>query len=165
MLRLINAVTDISYYGKGSNPSVAPTYPARDDISRTQSPRSDQAWECVGRKTHAAGAKARRPADGVCPQPRRYAANKIMKKIEIPQLHFTDMTSEKNAQIGQAREAFQMLYQISQLLCTGLDQETLTICIRLCELGVDPEVLARVIKEIRKMGENATQNKPLSTQP
>ncbi|CAK1579739.1 unnamed protein product [Parnassius mnemosyne] len=74
------------------------------------------------------------------------------------------MTSEKNAQIGQAREAFQMLYQISQLLCTGLDQETLTICIRLCELGVDPEVLAHVIKEIRKMGENATQNKPLSTQ-
>ncbi|KAF9406080.1 hypothetical protein HW555_013424 [Spodoptera exigua] len=35
------------------------------------------------------------------------------------------MTSEKNAQVGQAREAFQMMYQISQLLCTGLDADTL----------------------------------------
>ncbi|KAJ2939011.1 hypothetical protein O0L34_g18988 [Tuta absoluta] len=68
------------------------------------------------------------------------------------------MTSEKNAQLGQAREAFQMLYQISQLLGTGLDAETLTTCIKLCELGVDPEVLAHVIKEIRKIGDSNTQN-------
>lgn len=70
------------------------------------------------------------------------------------------MTSEKNAQLGQARETFQMLYQISQLLCTGLDADTLTTCIRLCELGVDPEILAHVIKEIRKMGENPMHIKP-----
>lgn len=75
------------------------------------------------------------------------------------------MTSEKNAQLGQAREAFQMMYQISQLLCTGLDPETLTICIRLCELGVDPEVLAHVIKEVRKMGDNTVQNKSVNLQP
>lgn len=72
------------------------------------------------------------------------------------------MTSERNVQIGQARETFQMLYQISQLLSTGLDTETLTICIKLCELGVDPEVLAHIIKEIKKMGTNAAQNKPLN---
>lgn len=75
------------------------------------------------------------------------------------------MTSEKNAQVGQAREAFQMMYQISQLLCTGLDPDTLSICIRLCELGVDPEVLANVIKEIRKMGDTAAQNRPTHLQP
>lgn len=74
------------------------------------------------------------------------------------------MTSEKNAQVGQARETFQVLFQISQLLNTGLDAETLTICIRLCELGVDPEVLAHVIKEIRKVNENAVQNKPSNSQ-
>ncbi|CAG4964356.1 unnamed protein product [Colias eurytheme] len=74
------------------------------------------------------------------------------------------MTSEKNAQVGQAREAFQMLHQISQLLNTGLDSETLTICIRLCELGVDPELLAVVIKEIRKMGDASTQSKPNNLQ-
>ncbi|KAL0832369.1 hypothetical protein ABMA28_001799 [Loxostege sticticalis] len=75
------------------------------------------------------------------------------------------MTSEKNAQLGQAREAFQLMYQISQLLCTGLDPDTLTICIRLCELGVNPEVLAHVIKEIRKMGDSTVQNKPVNLQP
>lgn len=75
------------------------------------------------------------------------------------------MTSEKNAQLGQARETFQMLYQISQLLCTGLDADTLTTCIRLCELGVDPEILAHVIKEIRKMGEAPMQNKPGTMHP
>lgn len=75
------------------------------------------------------------------------------------------MTSEKNALLGQAREAFQMMYQISQLLSTGLDPETLTICIRLCELGVDPEVLSHVIKEVRKIGENTVQNKPTNSQP
>lgn len=69
------------------------------------------------------------------------------------------MTSERNAQISQARETFQMLHQISQLLCTGLDADALTICIKLCELGVDPETLAHVIKEIRKMGETAAQQK------
>ncbi|OWR41167.1 mitotic-spindle organizing protein 1 [Danaus plexippus plexippus] len=74
------------------------------------------------------------------------------------------MTSEKNAQISQARETFQILYQISQLLSTGLDTETLTICIRLCELGVDPEVLAHVIKEIRKMGEATVHDKPVNLQ-
>lgn len=74
------------------------------------------------------------------------------------------MTSEKNAQVGQARETFQVLFQISQLLNTGLDAETLTICIRLCELGVDPEVLAHVIKEIRKVSENTVQNKPSNLQ-
>lgn len=75
------------------------------------------------------------------------------------------MTSEKNAQIAQAQEAFQMMHQISELLCTGLDTESLAICIRLCELGVDPETLAHVIYEIRKMGENTMQNKAPSANP
>lgn len=70
------------------------------------------------------------------------------------------MTSERNAQISQARETFQMLHQISQLLNTGLDTESLTICIKLCELGVHPEVLALVIKEIRKIGEKSSSQKP-----
>ncbi|CAK1541240.1 unnamed protein product [Leptosia nina] len=74
------------------------------------------------------------------------------------------MTSEKNAQIGQAREAFQLLYQISQLLNTGLDAETLRICIQLCELGVNPDTLALVIKEIRKMGDTSAQNKQTNLQ-
>lgn len=75
------------------------------------------------------------------------------------------MTSERNAQVGQAREAFQMLFEISQLLHTGLDSEALSICIRLCELGVHPDSLAQAVMEIRKTSENASQNKPRNLPP
>ena len=39
---------------------------------------------------------------------------------------------------------------MSKLLNTGLDGETLMTCVRLCEGGVNPEALARVIKELRR---------------
>ena len=39
--------------------------------------------------------------------------------------------------------------EISQLLNTGLDAETLAICVKLCESGVNPEALASVIQELR----------------
>ena len=42
------------------------------------------------------------------------------------------------------------LMEISKLLNTGLDSETLTICVRLCESGVNPEALALVIQELRR---------------
>ena len=40
--------------------------------------------------------------------------------------------------------------EISKLLNTGLDMETLTVCVRLCENGVNPEALALVIQELRR---------------
>ena len=36
------------------------------------------------------------------------------------------------------------------MLETGLDSETLAICIKLCENGVNPEALAMVIQELRR---------------
>uniref|UniRef100_UPI00398E9CB2 mitotic-spindle organizing protein 1 isoform X1 n=1 Tax=Pristiophorus japonicus TaxID=55135 RepID=UPI00398E9CB2 len=43
-----------------------------------------------------------------------------------------------------------VLLEISRLLNTGLDMESLSICVRLCEQGINPEALASVIKELRK---------------
>ena len=43
-----------------------------------------------------------------------------------------------------------VLHEISQLLNTGLDRETLSICASLCETGVDPEALATVVLEMQK---------------
>ena len=40
--------------------------------------------------------------------------------------------------------------ETSKLLNTGLDAETLAICVRLCEKGVNPEALAMVIQELRR---------------
>uniref|UniRef100_A0A8B9M2E8 Mitotic-spindle organizing protein 1 n=1 Tax=Accipiter nisus TaxID=211598 RepID=A0A8B9M2E8_9AVES len=40
---------------------------------------------------------------------------------------------------------------ISRILNTGLDMETLSICVRLCEQGINPEALSSVIKELQNL--------------
>ena len=40
--------------------------------------------------------------------------------------------------------------EISDLLNTGLDGETLRICVQLLEAGVNPEALAAVVLEIKR---------------
>ena len=40
----------------------------------------------------------------------------------------------------EANEALDTVHQIAQILDTGLDKETLSILIALCESGVNPEV-------------------------
>ncbi|KTW29718.1 mitotic-spindle organizing protein 1 [Pneumocystis carinii B80] len=49
-----------------------------------------------------------------------------------------------------ARETIDILYEISVILNTGLDKNCLSLCVSLCENGVNPEALANVIKELRK---------------
>jgi mitotic-spindle organizing protein 1 len=39
---------------------------------------------------------------------------------------------------------------MANLLGTGLDRQTLSILIALCEHGVNPEALAAVVKELRR---------------
>jgi len=66
--------------------------------------------------------------------------------------------------ITQARETVDILFEISQLLNTGLDRETLSVCISLCEAGVNPEALAAVVKELRRESQailNSSPNIPL----
>ncbi|XP_067890386.1 mitotic-spindle organizing protein 1 [Heterodontus francisci] len=52
--------------------------------------------------------------------------------------------------LNAVRETMDVLLEISRLLNTGLDMESLSICVRLCEQGINPEALASVIKELRK---------------
>lgn len=50
---------------------------------------------------------------------------------------------------NQMSETMDNLLEISKLLNTGLDAETLNVCVQLCELGINPEAISTVIKEIR----------------
>lgn len=50
----------------------------------------------------------------------------------------------------EAKEAIEILYEISQILNTGLDRTSLSILVSLCENGVNPEALAAVVKELRR---------------
>ena len=40
--------------------------------------------------------------------------------------------------------------EISDLLNTGLDEESLKVCVQLLEAGVNPEALAAVVRELRR---------------
>lgn len=41
------------------------------------------------------------------------------------------------------------IYEISNILNTGLDRESLSLLVALCENGVNPDSLSMVVKEIR----------------
>ncbi|XP_007545460.1 PREDICTED: mitotic-spindle organizing protein 1 [Poecilia mexicana] len=63
------------------------------------------------------------------------------------------MASAANTNMNAVRETMDVLLEISRLLNTGLDMESLSICVRLCEQGINPEALSAVIKELRKASE------------
>ncbi len=51
---------------------------------------------------------------------------------------------------NRANEALGIVCEISNILGTGLDKETLSILIGLLESGVNPEALAAVVRELRR---------------
>jgi mitotic-spindle organizing protein 1 len=52
------------------------------------------------------------------------------------------MDQKHQYQQRRARESVNTLFELSQLLNTGLDKRTLALCVSLCEQGVNPEVVA-----------------------
>lgn len=61
------------------------------------------------------------------------------------------MSSNKDAdRITAAQQTLDTLFDISQLLNTQLDKETLATCVGMIESGVNPEALAAVIQELRR---------------
>ncbi|KAF9091096.1 Mitotic-spindle organizing protein 1 [Mortierella sp. AD031] len=67
---------------------------------------------------------------------------------------------QQRQQQQEARQAMDILTEMSSILNTGLDRETLSVCVSLCESGVNPEALAAVIKELRR--ESASTRIPLA---
>lgn len=61
--------------------------------------------------------------------------------------------------MDNTRETMSLLHEISILLNTGLDKETLAHCVSLCESGVNPEALATVIKELARESRAVKSNK------
>lgn len=56
---------------------------------------------------------------------------------------------DQSKSILAARNAFNALYNISQILNTGLSKEELMICVRLCEKGINPSMLANIITTMK----------------
>lgn len=60
------------------------------------------------------------------------------------------MSSKETDRISAAQQTLDTLYEISQLLNTQLDKETLATCVGMIESGVNPEALAAVVQELRR---------------
>ncbi|GAA5808686.1 Mitotic-spindle organizing protein 1 [Mucor flavus] len=65
------------------------------------------------------------------------------------------MESTRNDEV---KETIDLLLEMATLLNTGLDRETLGLCVSLCERGVNPEALASVIKDLRKQELTTTES-------
>ncbi|GMI65905.1 AtGCP3 interacting protein 1, GCP3-Interacting Protein 1a, ARABIDOPSIS ATGCP3 INTERACTING PROTEIN 1 [Hibiscus trionum] len=48
-----------------------------------------------------------------------------------------------------AKESLDLAFHISNILGTGLDRHTLSVLIALCDMGLNPEALAAVVKELQ----------------
>ncbi|PIN05316.1 hypothetical protein CDL12_22143 [Handroanthus impetiginosus] len=60
-----------------------------------------------------------------------------------------------------ARDSLDLVFHMSNILETGLDRHTLSILIAFCEMGLNLELLAAVVKELRR--ESPTSS--FSTEP
>ncbi|KAM0696965.1 hypothetical protein Q7P36_003036 [Cladosporium allicinum] len=60
-----------------------------------------------------------------------------------------NVASDPEAKKKAARETIDILHEISTLLNTDLDRQSLSYCVSLIENGVNPEALAKVIRELR----------------
>ncbi|KAF9462888.1 mitotic-spindle organizing gamma-tubulin ring associated-domain-containing protein [Collybia nuda] len=69
------------------------------------------------------------------------------------------MSTRESDRITSAQQTLDILYEMSQLLNTQLDKETLATCVGMIESGVNPEALAAVIQELRR------ESSVLSAQP
>ncbi|XP_066141349.1 mitotic-spindle organizing protein 1 isoform X2 [Euwallacea fornicatus] len=73
------------------------------------------------------------------------------------------MDSSRATYIKEAQSTLTTVQQISELLNTGLSPEALTICVRLCEDGINPEVLASLVADLQREiqeYQNEIHNKP-----
>ncbi|KAI1438621.1 mitotic-spindle organizing protein 1 [Xylaria sp. CBS 124048] len=59
-------------------------------------------------------------------------------------------SKEDNEKQDAARQAVDILHEISIILNCHLDRRTLSVCISMIENGVNPEALANVVQYLRK---------------
>ncbi|KAJ1904488.1 hypothetical protein IWQ60_012437 [Tieghemiomyces parasiticus] len=57
-----------------------------------------------------------------------------------------------------SRETMDVLHEMATLLGTGLSREALVQCVKLCEMGINPEAVAGVVKELRREADATTGN-------
>jgi len=62
--------------------------------------------------------------------------------------------------LSGSKEIMEIIDEMSAILKTGLDTETLTICFKLLENGVNAEALAKLVIALRKESVNTSNSSP-----
>ncbi|XP_003218709.2 mitotic-spindle organizing protein 1 [Anolis carolinensis] len=91
------------------------------------------------------------------------AAGALFSVGPLPRFSCSSAMASPAASLNAVRETMDVLLEISRILNTGLDMETLSICVRLCEQGINPEALSAVIKELRKATETLKANENMAS--
>ncbi|ERL94377.1 hypothetical protein D910_11657 [Dendroctonus ponderosae] len=71
----------------------------------------------------------------------------VLEGHHIPLQYMMD--ASRTSHIKEAQATLSTILKISDLLNTGLNAEALTLCVRLCEMGVNPERLASLVKDLQ----------------
>lgn len=69
-----------------------------------------------------------------------------------------DANSKVYSLLQQSQKIRTTIQNISELLNTGLDNQTLDLCVKLCEAGVHPQALAEIVQQIRAEVEKLKNN-------
>lgn len=64
-----------------------------------------------------------------------------------------------------ARDSLDLAFHMSNILDSGLDRHTLSILIALCEMGINPESLAAVVKELRRESPPSSSQETVASPP
>lgn len=64
----------------------------------------------------------------------------------------------RQQQIDDAKKSKEILMEMSRLLGIGLDEELLSICIQLIETGMNPEVVANLVRSLQQEADRLTTN-------
>ncbi|KAJ8101911.1 mitotic-spindle organizing gamma-tubulin ring associated-domain-containing protein [Lipomyces tetrasporus] len=67
---------------------------------------------------------------------------------ESTPLKFFSSRNSRSKSIS-AQDDIDLLYEISLLLDTGVDKDAISLCLKLCDNGVNPEALANTIRDLK----------------
>ena len=71
----------------------------------------------------------------------------VDQRLDLPQNQPNNFSA---LEYDEAKQNFEILHEMSQILNCGLDQKSLHILVGLIENGVNPEALAVVVKELKR---------------
>ena len=82
------------------------------------------------------------------------------KSNDCNELNSCCLLDPLDERLSGSKEIMETIHEMSEILKTGLDAETLIICFKLLENGVNAEALAKVVIGLRKESANTSNTSP-----